>query len=76
MSNEELVTRAKGGDSDALMALWTAVRRLCFQIARRYRDMLTRAGLDAGDVEQELFLAYHAALMAFDPSGEYKSQRS
>ncbi len=72
MSNEQLAIKAKAGDNDSLMALWTAVRRLCFRIAGRYGNMLFRAGLDTEDIQQELFLAYHAALMAFDPSGEYK----
>ncbi len=34
--------------------------------------MLSRAGLDSEDVAQELFLAYHAALMAFDPESGYQ----
>ncbi len=72
MGNEELATRAKAGDAAALLELWESVRRLCFRIASRYGNMLSRAGFDIEDVAQELFLAYHAALMAFDPSGEYK----
>ncbi len=68
MSNEELAARAKTGDNDALMALWEAVRRLCFQIARRYKNMLGWAGYTDEDIEQTLFLAFYAALDAFDPS--------
>ncbi len=67
---EELAVRAKAGDAAALMELWEAVRRLCFRIAGRYGNMLSRAGLDIEDTEQELFLAYYAALTAFDPSGK------
>ncbi len=72
MDNEKLAAAAKAGDNEALIELWESVRRLCFRIAGRYGTMLTRAGLGTGDIEQELFLAYHAALTAFDPSGEYK----
>ncbi len=62
MTNEELAERAKAGDAAALMELWESVRRVCFRIAGRYGDMLSRAGPDTDDVAQELFLAYHAAL--------------
>ncbi len=72
MGNEKLAIRAKAGDKQALLDLWETVRRVCFRIAGRYGNMLSRAGLDSGDIEQELFLAYHAALIAFDPTGEYK----
>ncbi len=72
MNNEELAARAKTGDNDALMALWTAVRRLCFQIARRYKNMLAWAGYTSEDIEQTLFLAFYAALDAFNPSSETK----
>jgi len=72
MSNEQLAIKAKGGDNDALMVLWESVRRVCFRIAGRYGNMLSRAGLDTDDVAQELFLAYHAALTAFDPEGGYR----
>ncbi len=76
MSNEQLAEQAKAGDNDAQMALWTAVRRLCFQIARRYKNMLGWAGYTSEDIEQTLFLAFYAALNAFDPSGEINSQPS
>ncbi len=72
MTNEELAVAAKAGDADALITLWESVRRVCFRIASRYGNMLFQAGLDTDDVAQELFLAYHAALMAFAPSGKYK----
>ncbi len=72
MSNEQLAELAKGGDSDALMTLWAAVRRVCFRIAGRYGNMLIRAGLDTDDIAQELFLAFYAALTAFDPEGGYR----
>ncbi len=72
MGNKKLAEAAKAEDAAALMDLWESVRRVCIRIARRYSTMLTRAGLDTEDIAQELFLAYHAALMAFDPSGEYK----
>ncbi len=72
MSNEELAVAAKAGDADALITLWESVRRVCFRIAGQYGDMLSRAGLDTDDIAQELFLAYHAALTAFDPEGVYR----
>ncbi len=72
MDNEKLAAAAKTGDDGALMELWESVRRLCFRIAGRYGNMLFRAGLDTEDVSQELFLAFYAALTAFDPSSEYK----
>ncbi len=68
MENEKLAEAAKGGDSDALLKLWKSVRRLCFQIARRYKNMLTWTGYTDEDTEQTLFLAFCAALDAFDPS--------
>ncbi len=68
MANEELALRAKAGDAAALMELWESVRRLCFQIARRYKNMLGWAGYTDEDIEQTLFLAFYAALDAFDPS--------
>ncbi len=71
MTNEELAVAAKAGDADALITLWESVRRVCFRIAGRYGNMLSRAGLDTDDVAQELFLAYHTALTAYDPEGGY-----
>ncbi len=67
MGNEQLAERAKAGDTAALMELWKSVQRLCFRIVGRYESLLFRARLDNDDLTQELFLAYYAALMAFDP---------
>lgn len=67
MSNEELAVLARQGDQQAVSDLWEAVRRLCFRLARRYASMLARAGYTAEDMEQECFLAFCAALEAFEP---------
>ncbi len=72
MDNEQLAERAKAGDTAALMKLWESVRRLCFRIADRYKNMLAWAGYTNEDTEQTLFLAFYAALDAFDPSSENK----
>ncbi len=72
MGNEQLAERAKAGDTAALMKLWESVRRLCFWIAGRYGNMLAWAGLDSEDVAQELFLAFYAALTAFNPESGYQ----
>ncbi len=72
MDNEKLAAAAKTGDNEALMELWQSVRRVCFRIAGRYGSLPFRAGLDDDDLTQELFLAYYAALMAFDPESGYR----
>ncbi len=72
MDNEKLAVKTKAGDNDALMELWESVRQLCFQIARRYKNMLTWAGYANEDIEQTLFLAFYAALTAFDPESGYR----
>ncbi len=72
MVNEELAIRAKAGDAAALMELWESVRRLCFRIAGRYENMLSWAGYTNEDTEQTLFLAFYAALVAFEPSSGNK----
>ncbi len=71
MDNEKLAAAAKTGDYGALMGLWESVRRLCFQIARRYKNMLAWAGYTHEDIEQECFIAFCKAVEAFDPESGY-----
>lgn len=67
MSNEELAVTAKGGDREALLALWAQVRRLAWRFMPRWRTAAEAGGLTVEDLEQTAFLALLRAVDAFDP---------
>lgn len=44
MSNEELAVTAKGGDTNALLDLWSRVRRLAWRFIPRWRAAARKTG--------------------------------
>lgn len=75
MSNETLAERAQAGDVASRNTLWKQVCRWVNVLAgREYRRKEARAaqaGVTQGDLEQEGYFAFLAALKAYDPAGDY-----
>ena len=71
MSNEELATRAKAGDHDALTQLWEQNRGLLAilfrKLARKTEDRMAAMGVTWEDVEQCGYLAIADAVTLYDP---------
>ncbi len=63
VGDDDLVARVRGGDQDALAALYDRYGRPCFALARR----VTADSSFAEDVVQEVFLAVWRAPAKFDP---------
>lgn len=74
MSNEELTVLAQQGDREAIVDLWEQVKRLLYQLSRRfYRrygiECCAQRGVTMADLEQECFLALLDAVRGFKPTG-------
>lgn len=65
MSNEELVAMAQAGDREALLKLWTQVRRMVYQQAMRWAGV---GGTTLEDLEQAGFIAVLRAVDTYDPT--------
>ncbi|WP_322199245.1 RNA polymerase sigma factor [Acutalibacter intestini] len=77
MRNEELAVLAQQGNREAISALWEQVKRLLYQLARRFYkrygvDCCTRRGVTMADLEQECFLALLDAVRSFKPTAGYQ----
>ncbi len=58
MSNGELAVLAQRGNREAIAALWEQVKRLLYQLARRFHrrygvDCCAQRGVTMADLEQE-----------------------
>lgn len=71
MTNEELVTKAKTGDRDALAQLWEQNRGLLAtlfgELARKAGARMAATGVTWEDVEQSFFLAVALAVRLYEP---------
>ena len=65
MNNEELAAMAQAGDREALLKLWTQVRRMVYQQAMRWAGV---GGTTLEDLEQAGFIAMLRAVDSYDPS--------
>ena len=65
MSNEELVALVQAGDREALLKLWTQVRRMVYQQAARWAGL---NGTTMEDLEQAGFIAMLRAVDTYDPT--------
>ena len=70
MSNEELAVLAQQGNREAIEGLWEQVKRLLYQLARRfYRrygvECCAQRGVTMADLEQECFLVLLDAVKAY-----------
>lgn len=65
MNNEELVAMAQAGDREALLKLWTQVRRMVYQQAMRWAGV---GGTTLEDLEQAGFIAVLRAVDTYDPT--------
>ena len=77
-TNEALAEKAKGGDLDALAALWAQNRRLLWVLGRRYyfryEQQAVAAGVTLEDVEQEGYFITCRAVALYDPArGAYNT---
>lgn len=68
---------AQQGNREAISALWEQVKRLLYQLARRFYkrygvDCCTRRGVTMADLEQECFLALLDAVRSFKPTAGYQ----
>ncbi|RKJ38170.1 sigma-70 family RNA polymerase sigma factor [Acutalibacter sp. 1XD8-33] len=77
MSNEELAVLAQQGDREAIAGLWEQVKRLLYQLARRfYRrygvECCSQRGVTMEDLEQECYLALLDAVRAYKPAGGWR----
>lgn len=77
MTNEELAVLAQQGDREAAGALWEQVKRLLYQLARRFyhrygADCCAQRGVTLADLEQECFLALLDAVRGFKPTGGWQ----
>lgn len=77
MDNEQLALAAKQGDGEALLALWEQVKRLLYQLARRFcqrcgADRCAHHGVTLADLEQECYLAFLDAVRAYRPAGVWR----
>lgn len=71
MSNEELAQQSNRE------ALWEQVKRLLYQLARRFyrrygADCCARRGVTLEDLYQESYLAFLEAVKAYKPAGPYR----
>ena len=75
MSNETLAERAQAGDVASRNTLWKQVCRwVNVLVGREYcrkEARAAQAGVTQGDLEQEGYFAFLAALKAYDPAGDY-----
>lgn len=74
MSNEELAVLAQQDNREAIEGLWEQVKRLLYQLARRfYRryglECCAQHGVTMADLEQECFLALLDAVRGFKSTG-------
>ena len=71
MTNEDLVTKAKAGDRDALAQLWEQNRGLLAtlfsELARKAGARMAAMGVTWEDVEQSFFLAVALAVRLYEP---------
>ena len=71
MTNEDLVTKAKTGDRDALAQLWEQNRGLLAtlfsELARKAGARMAATGVTWADVEQSFFLAVALAARLYEP---------
>ena len=71
MTNEDLVTKAKAGDRNALAQLWEQNRGLLAtlfgELARKAGARMTATGVTWEDVEQSFFLAVALAVRLYEP---------
>jgi len=71
MTNEELVARIKAGETDLMPTLWEQVKRYAYKRANTFYylhyDRCTEMGVEIADLEQEAYLAIHAAVEKFKP---------
>ncbi len=65
MNNEELAAMAQAGDREALLKLWTQVRRMVYQQAMRWAGV---GGTTLEDLEQAGFIAVLRAVDTYDPT--------
>lgn len=64
----DLATKARKGDQEALLQLWQGVSRLAYKIALRYKNAAAVNGAaDMEDLQQCAFLGFLESLDAFDP---------
>lgn len=66
-TNEQLASRAQGGDEAALLELWNQVKRLAWYFMPRWRAAAEAGGLTVEDLEQTAFLALLGAVRGYDP---------
>ena len=69
VSNEELVALVQVGDREALLKLWTQVRRMVYQQAARWAGL---NGTTMEDLEQAGFIAMLRAVDTYDPSRQVR----
>ena len=77
MSNEELAILAQQGNREAIASLWEQVKRLLYQLARRFyrrygADCCAKRGVMLADLEQECLLALLDAVRGFKPTAGYQ----
>ena len=77
MNNEDLAVLGQQGNKEAIAALWEQVKRLLYQLARRfYRrygvECCAQRGVTMADLEQECFLAFLDAVRGFKPTGGWQ----
>ncbi len=77
MTNEVLAVLAQQGDQEAITPLWEQVKRLLYQLARRFynrygADGCAHRGVTMADLEQECFLALLDAVRGFKPTAGYQ----
>ena len=65
MSNEDLTVLAQDGDREALLKLWTQVRRMVYQQPIRWAGV---GGTTLEDLEQAGFIAMLRAVDTYDPT--------
>ena len=70
MNNEELAAMAQAGDREALLKLWTQVRRMVYQQAMRWAGV---GGTTLEDLEQAGFIAVLRAVDTYDPPKQVRS---
>lgn len=72
MTNEELATRIKNGETDLIPELWNQVSRFVEMCAYKIARKVSSAVFDAEDLIQSGYFALIDAIKYFEPNGECK----
>ena len=67
VTNEELARLAQAGDGEALLKLWTQVKRMVYKMALRWA-VAGRGGATVEDLCQSAFIALMLAVDSYDPT--------